>query len=76
MLNKTQLGTFAQREFRQRHDVIFINPWHHHGVNLDWIKTSFDGGIDSFEHAIEPVTPGQLHIALLVDGIERNIDAI
>ena len=76
LLDEAELGAVVDGIVRQRDDVLFVDPGHDHGVDLDGMQSRGIRGGDGLQHVVEPVATGECGVALAVDGVERNIDAV
>ena len=76
LLDETELGAVVDGIVRQRNDVFFVDPGHDHGVDLDGMQARGIRGADGLQHVVEPVAAGECGVALAVDGVERDIDAV
>ena len=76
LLDEAKLGAVVDGIVRQRNDVFFVDPGHDHGVDLDGVQARGVRGGDGLQHMVEPVAAGERGVALAVDGVERDIDAV
>ena len=56
-------------------DLVVVDPFHHHDVDLHGIETDLLGGLDPFQHLFVALAAGDFLETLCVESIQRDIDS-